>query len=251
MMLVQPGQFIMGSEGKEAYDNEQPEHLVAITQPFYIGIYPVTQAIWKTVLKGHNPSYFKGDRRPIERVSWTDIVTGGQDRAVPIAFLEALKKDFPIPKTANIPSNFQFRLPTEAEWEYAAKGGHLAEQKDLIHRQAAQVYTHYAGSDKLKEVAWFGTNSHRETKEVGQKRPNELGLYDMAGNVWEWVYDWHDENYYATSTRKNPQGPSEGEKRVMRGGAWSREAGVMRSAYRGWIEPWVPVYSRGFRCSES
>jgi len=253
MVLVESGTFIMGNE--EGYSFEKPEHLVKITTPIYIGMYPVTQAVWKAVMGAdHNPSRFVGDQRPVEQVSWHDIVEGGQDEGVPEAFLYRLNENF----ASKIPG-YQFRLPTEAEWEYAAKGGHKtvlsAEQVQsfLTTNQptAADLYMTYARSDQLKEVGWYDKNSHKETKPVGKLKPNELGLYDMSGNVWEWCQDWYDGDFYEKCKKqgivKDPVNDEGGQYRVARGGSWILGAGHCRVSDRINWYPTARGGSIGFR----
>ena len=254
MALVQPGTFIMGSEEEEAFDWEKPEHLVRLTRPYYIGLYPITQAIWKALMQGHKPARFKGDDRPVERVSWLDIVEGGQDEEIPEAFLTCLNRHCPHPSAPDLLHDFRFRLPTEAEWEYAAKGGHLTALSAVEidnPPKAAQRYSLYAGSDKLKEVGWHSLNSHSETKAVGLKQPNELGLYDMSGNVFEWCADWYDSNYYTACAKKglmeNPTGPENGSDRVYRGGGWGLVPRDCRSTFRGYWYPSLRSDYVGFR----
>ena len=254
MVRVRPGVFVMGSEGEGAYSYEKPEHLVRITQDYYIGVYPVTQAVWKAVTDGHNPSYFQGDDRPVEQVSWQDIVEGGQDDRVTTAFLNQLNQNF----ASKIP-DYQFRLPTEAEWEYAAKGGHKTalspEQVQSFLKtnepKAAELYTAYSGSDQLKEVGWYDKNSHRETKAVGKRQPNKLGLHDMSGNVYEWCQDWYNSDFYTKCKEQgvvqDPLNVEEARFRVLRGGSWFLPPRLCRVSCRdGW--PPADRFSRlGFR----
>ncbi len=253
MILVEPGVFVMGDNQSE-YDDEKPEHLVEITRPFYMGKYPVTQAVWRAVMQNHNPSGFVGDHRPVEQVSWQDIVEGGQDDSVPEAFLDRLNRVFP----SQMPG-YHFRLPTEAEWEYAAKGGHKtalsSEQIQLFLKNsqatAANLYTTFAGSDQLKEVGWYSQNSHRETKHVEQKQPNELGLFDMSGNVEEWCLDWNDDGFYAKCKEQgvvqDPLNAKEGRHRVARGGSWFYGAVNCRVSYRHHWDPPLRYDNIGFR----
>ena len=256
MILVEPGVFIMGDNQSE-YDDEKPEHLVEITQPFYIGGYPVTQAVWKAVMQEHNPSQFVGGCRPVEQVSWQDIVEGGQDDKVPEGFLPRLNAQYPLGDGAL--SDFAFRLPTEAEWEYAAKGGHETAlssehiQSFLKNSQptAANLYTTFAGSDQLKEVGWYSQNSHSETKHVEQRQPNELGLYDMSGNVEEWCLDWDDTDFYAKCKEQgvvqDPLNVEVGLLRVLRGGSWINGAAYCRVSYRFSWNPTYRIAYLGFR----
>ena len=183
LVLVEGGSFNMGSDN---YDDEGPIHEVRLSS-YHISKYPVTQAQWQAVM-GNNPSHFKGDSRPVEQVSWEDCQ----------AFIKKL----------NQLTNKCYRLPTEAEWEYAACGGNKS-----------RGYT-YSGSNNLDEVGWYDENSGDKTHAVGQKKPNELGLYDMSGNVYEWCNDWYGGDYYGQSPTSNPQGPSSGSDRVCRGGSW-------------------------------
>ncbi|MCB0839227.1 MAG: SUMF1/EgtB/PvdO family nonheme iron enzyme, partial [Bacteroidetes bacterium] len=177
MIYVEGGSFIMGGTDEEAEDREKPIHKVSLGS-FYLGQYPVTQALWEIVMKT-NPSEFEGETNPVETVSWEDSQI----------FLQKL----------NQLTGKSYRLPTEAEWEFAARGGIQSEG-----------YL-YSGSDKLKEAGWYGGNSNGQTQPVGQKLSNELGLFDMSGNVYEWCQDWYGENYYQHCADqelvKNPQGP--------------------------------------------
>ncbi len=197
MVFVPGGSFQMGSDDGE--DDEKPVHTVQLDD-FYIGKYEVTQKQWREVM-GENPSKFQGcDDCPVENVSWNDVQE----------FIQKL----------NAQTGQNYRLPTEAEWEYAARGG-----------QKTQGYQ-YAGSNNIDEVAWYRENSDSKTHPVGQKRPNELGLYDMSGNVYEWCSDWYGSDYYASSPEFNPPGPASGSYRVHRGGSWYDYSVYCRVAYR-------------------
>ena len=195
MVDVNGGIFNMGAtaeQGNNVYNNERPIHEVTLSS-FSIGRYEVTQEEWEAVMD-INRSIFKGAKQPVQMVSWDDCQ-------------EFIRK-------LNAMTNMSFRLPTEAEWEFAARGGNKSRGFK------------YSGSDNLDDVAWFKENSRDKgeqspdygTHSVGQKRPNELGLYDMCGNVWEWCSDWFGD--YSPSPQTNPQGPSSGSLRVFRGGSW-------------------------------
>ena len=199
MVKVEAGSFNMGAtpEMENPYDSEIPVHRVTLTNNYYIGKYEVTQALWQAVM-GSNPSYFKGDDLPVEKVSWDDC----QD------FISKL----------NAMTGKRFRLPSEAEWEYAARGG-----------KKSRGYQ-YSGSNTLGDVAWYYGNSGPKTHAVGTKQPNELGIYDMTGNVWEWCQDWVGS--YSSSPQTNPTGAASGSLRVNRGGSWDISARFCRSSYR-------------------
>ena len=204
MIHVKGGTFMMGGtpeQGEDAFDDEFPVHEVKLSD-FSIGEMQVTQELWEAVM-GSNPSKFKGEKLPVENVSWNDCQK----------FIRKL----------NEITKRNFRLPTEAEWEYAARGGNKS-----------QGYK-YAGSNTLGDVAWYSANSENKTHEVGQKKPNELGLYDMSGNVWEWCNDWYDD--YSSSSQNNPQGPSSGSYRVYRGGSWRSSARSCRVSIRDYFTP--------------
>ena len=204
MVYVEGSTFTMGAtseQGSDAESDEKPAHQVTLSS-FSIGKYEVTQEEWQAVM-GDNPSSFKGSKRPVERVSWNDCQ-------------EFIRK-------LNTMTGKHFRLPTEAEWEYAARGGN----KSIGYK--------YAGSDNLDRVAWYDKNSGSKTHDVGQKSPNELGLYDMSGNVWEWCADWYGS--YSSNSQTNPSGSSSGSRRVDRGGSWGFGAGRCRVSYRGSYAP--------------
>ena len=241
-VLVPAGEFDMGTpspscpkddpftEKNEYQDcrssvssDELPQHGVTISEAFYLGKYEVTQAQWYEVM-GTNPSEFKsekvgGDSRnhPVENVSWNDVQS----------FIRKLNEK---------EGTTVYRLPTEAEWEYAARAGQSYE---------------YSGSSDVGSVAWYDGNSGNKTHRVGQKRANAWGLYDMSGNVWEWVQDWYDDDYYASSPSTDPRGPSSGSYRVYRGGSWRYDAWFVRVAFRFNLFPGFRYYSLGFRLVRS
>ncbi len=213
MIDVIGGTFTMGSpqNEKDRKDNEC-QHKVTLTD-FQIGKYPVTQKQWIDIM-GSNPSDFKGcDTCPVESVSWNDIQN----------FIEKLNKK----------TGMTYRLPTEEEWEYAAKGG--KESRGYI----------YAGSDNLDDVAWFSKNSNGKTHAVGEKLPNELGIHDMSGNVWEWCQDWYKSYPGCSGT------DSTGVFRVYRGGSWNVNACYCRASYRYLNEPHYRADYLGFRLAAS
>jgi len=216
MIFVKGGTFSMGSNDGEA--NEKPIHEVYVDD-FYIGKYVVTQKHWKEIM-GNNPSRFKGDNLPVEYISWNDLQQ----------FIKKINQ-----KTVK-----HYRLPTEAEWEYAARGG-----KETIHES---FQTKYAGSNNIDNVAWYGyEKSGKKTQPVGTKQPNELGIYDMSGNVWEWCSDWYDKYYYSNSRQNNPQGHNSGKYRILRGGSWSYNPYYCRVAKRGGNYPVAANNGAGFR----
>lgn len=202
MVFVEGGTFTMGAtseQGDDAYEDEYPTHRVTLSD-YYIGETEVTQALWKAIM-GSNPSYFRGDNLPVECVSYNDVKE----------FITKLNQ-----KTGKT-----FRLPTEAEWEYAARGG-----------KKSKGYK-YAGSNNIDDVAWYEGNSNNKTHPVKTKRSNELGIYDMSGNVYEWCSDWY--GAYSSSSQTNPTGPSLGSGRVNRGGSWLSNAWRCRASYHHYI----------------
>jgi formylglycine-generating enzyme required for sulfatase activity len=212
MIWVPGGKFVMGTNKGNA--NEKPEHAVQV-KSFYISKYEVTQEQWEMVM-GTNPSYFKNCTDcPVENVSWVDANK----------FVNAL----------NQLTGKHYRLPTEAEWEYAARGGN--EQGGFT----------YSGSNVIDDVAWHYNNSRKKTHPVGQKMPNEAGLYDMTGNVSEWCSDWYDETYYTHAPQSDPKGPADGNWHVLRGGSWFAFDIESRNCYRNYPSADYRLYTIGFR----
>lgn len=245
MIWVAGGSFDMGSNSSDAYSNEQPVHRVTL-DGYWIGKYEVTQAQYKTIM-GANPSMWKGDTFPVEKVNWNDCRE----------FIREINS-----RTGSL--GITFSLPTEAQWEYAARGG------------AKSRGYKYSGSDDLDDVAWYISNSgdkylsnsimeglakaskweeyrakrdesHCKTHIVGQKQFNELGLYDMSGNVWEWCADWYDSKYYSKSPKRNPENSTLASVRVLRGGSWFSHSRHCRSAYRYGYGPDGRGRRSGFR----
>lgn len=233
MVWVPAGSFMMGFDSGQ--DNERPAHQVSIANGFYIGKYEVTQAQWSSLM-GNNPSQFKGESLPVEMVSWDDALAF-------IALLNARN------------DGFTYRLPTEAEWEYACRGGTTGD---------------YAGN--IEDMAWYGNNSGKarldvaeiyrtdsspylrlmknggRTHAVGRKLPNSFGLYDMHGNVAEWCQDWYHDSYDSAPSDGSAWAAGGDEHyRIVRGGSWFYLAEVTRSAYRFWVEPSRRVNYIGFR----
>jgi sulfatase modifying factor 1 len=212
---VKGGCYQMGDIFGDGEADEKPVHEVCV-RDFYLGKYEVTQGQWKKVM-GTNPSNFKGgDEYPVETVSYTDA-------------REFIRK-------LNQMSGKSYRLPTEAEWEYAARSGGKREK-----------WAGTSNESDLFDFAWFSSNSENKTHPVGQKGPNGLGLYDMTGNVWEWVNDWYDKDYYKSSPKENPQGPRSEESKVFRGGSWRGDPGDERASNRGRSDPTARDISFGFR----
>jgi formylglycine-generating enzyme required for sulfatase activity len=215
-VAVPAGEFVMGcsADDGECGVDEKPAHRVAITKGFEIGRHEVTQAVWQAVM-GANPSTMKGPDRPVEQVSWNDVHE----------FLAALngRRD-----------GYHYRLPTEAEWEYAARAGSAG-----------------AFHGSLDAIAWYGTTSGGQTHPVGQKQPNAWGLHDMHGNVWEWCHDWYQADYYRTlgqAPALDPRGPASGQQRVLRGGSWFKFLWFLRVSSRFSFRPSGRFPHVGFRC---
>ena len=242
-----PGSFVHVEGG--IFERGNPKHQVKLGE-FWIAKYPVTQAEYMKVTDKPNPSHFRlSENIPVEQVSWLDAV----------AYCNQLNKQYGFPKTYDKKGNLLdaegkptqsiaqvhgFRLPTEAEWEYAARGGNQS------------LGYEYSGGNELKGLAWYKENSDGKAHPVGQKKPNELGLHDMSGNVWEWCGDWHDEKYYEVCQGKgmeeDPSGPASGSSRVLRGGSWFNFEGYCRTAFRNHsnpdsLNPGSRDFSYGFR----
>ncbi|MCH5329250.1 MAG: formylglycine-generating enzyme family protein [Coprobacter sp.] len=215
MVDVEGGVFMMGSNDDDADDDEKPEHSVEI-KSFRIGRYEVTQKLWNKVMHNRNPSEFKGDNRPVECVSWYDVQL----------FIRRLNKI----------TGHSYRLPTEAEWEYAAKGGNKS-------------HGYKFSGGKPEKTAWFIENSDSTTHDVGQLKPNELGIYDMSGNVHEWCSDLYDSLSYQRSA-PGPQNLSDAELRIYRGGSWGSSRPYLRTANRNKHMARLRHYCLGFRLAE-
>ena len=213
MVPVEGGTFTMGVTSEQGGYAGDKAHQVTLSD-YYIGQTEVTQALWKAVM-GSNPSFFKGDNLPVECVSWDDCQV----------FIQKL----------NQLTGKQFRLPTEAEWEYAARGG-----------RKSRGYK-YAGGNNIGSVAWYDGNSGKETHAVATKQANELGIYDMSGNVWEWCSDWYGD--YTSSSQSDPQGPSSGSRRVLRGGGCYNNARYCRVSYRSYGTLGYRINGLGLRLS--
>ena len=220
MIDVKGGTFYMGAQKDDptetnydasAYQIESPVHQVSISS-YAIGKFEVTQAQWNAAM-GNNPSNIQGENLPVENVTWEEVQ----------AFISIL----------NEKSGLNYRLPTEAEWEFAAKGGNKSEEFD------------YSGNSVLSACGWYYSNSEATTHEVGSKIPNELGIYDMSGNVREWCNDWF--GYYYSSMEDNPQGAYDGNMKVNRGGSWTTPAVNCRNTYRHTDYPYEKALDLGFR----
>ncbi|MCR5820686.1 MAG: formylglycine-generating enzyme family protein [Bacteroidaceae bacterium] len=214
MVFVEGGTFTMGAaknQLKDAESDEKHPHQVTLSD-YYICKYEVTQELWMLVMET-NPSHFKGAHKPVENITWDDAQV----------FIKKL----------NELTGLQFRMPTEAEWEYAARGGKLSKGYK------------YAGSNSINEVAWYNGNSGNSTHDVGEKAPNELGLFDMSGNVYEWCQDWKAP--YPSAAQTNPVGAEEGTNRVNRGGRWCGSSRACRTSDRSMSSPDYHFYHLGMR----
>jgi len=222
LRLVPAGDFLMGSPGTESVrENQETQHRVSIAKPFYMGVTEVTQEQYQKVM-GKNPSEFKGPQNPVEQVSWADAVE----------FCRKLSA-MPAEKTAG----HVYRLPTEAEWEYACRSG------------TTTAYSFGDDASRLGDYGWFEGNSDSSTHPVGEKKPNVWGLYDMQGNVVEWCQDRYGK--YPSGSATDPTGATSGSFRVVRGGSWDYDARFCRSAARGRLTPVFRIYHLGFRVLRS
>lgn len=219
-IFVKGGCYQMGDTFGDGDSDEKPVHEVCVSD-FYMGKYEVTQGQWRQVM-GNNPSSNTncGDNCPVEEVTWTDVQE----------FIEKLNRN----------SGKRYHLPTEAQWEYAARSVGKKEK-----------WSGTSSESELGNYAWYSVNAGIRTHPVGQKQPNGLGLYDMTGNVWEWCSDWYGEKYYGESPRDNPGGPSSGSYRVLRGGSFSYEPRIIRAASRFKNIPDDHTSSKGFRVALS
>ncbi len=227
-VLIPAGEFMIGSDDRDAGSDEQPVHKVTISQPFYLGKYEVTQGEWANLM-GENPSYITGDSNlPVEQVSWDNVQE----------FIQKLNAQEGVT---------HYRLPTEAEWEYTARAG-------------TTTVFHYGDTLDSTQANFDGNSPYRgaskgpyleRTTAVGHYQANAFGLYDMHGNVWEWVQDWYDEEYYKSSPARDPQGPASGASRVVRGGRWGFVAQFCRAAFRGGFAPAIRDGGLGFRLARS
>jgi formylglycine-generating enzyme required for sulfatase activity len=260
-VTLSSGIFDMGcTPGQSScHSDESPVHSVTLTNNFWMGETEVTQGQWSSVLPGSpNPSGFlscpedsTGATCPVETVNWYEALAFAND----LSIFENLPECYTLTGCTNTPgddmecssvsiNNFSgsvydcegYRLPTEAEWEYAARAG-----TDLL----------YAGSNTIDDVAWYNSNSGNTTHAVATKAANAWGLYDMSGNVWEWTWDRYDSGYYSSSPSADPEGPSSGSVRVIRGGSWDYPASSARVAYRNGNHPFYRVNNIGFRLSRT
>ena len=219
LVLIPAGEFLMGSpdSDSEASSNEKPQHRVRITKPFYLGVYEVMQAQYQKVV-GNNPSQFKGESLPVETVSWEDAV----------AFCKRLSE-----VAEERAAGHTYRLPTEAEWEYACRAG------------STSKYSFGDSEAELEKYAWYVKNSDSTMHPVGGKQANGWGLYDMDGNVCEWCQDWYGP--YTAGAANDPSGSGAASRRVLRGGGWRDYGGDCGSAYRSGLGPGYRLQSDGFR----
>jgi len=218
---VPAGVFFMGAqEYEDGSSKENPRHKVPLSQDFYLGKFEVTQKQWEAVVGPVNPSNFRSPNRPVDEVSWNNVQ----------AFIKKLNEMEGGGKQL-------YRLPTEAEWEYAARAG----------SNTIYSYGDDPGGKSLNQYAWYEQNSGKQTHPVGTRIANAWGFYDMHGNVAEWVQDYYDKQYYSRSPARDPKGPATGRKRVVRGGSWINQLYSCRTAARGYYSADYTDSDFGFR----
>jgi len=236
LILIPLSTFEMGDMAGAGSSDERPVHTVTLTRDYYMGKYEVAQGEYVAVV-GSNPSYFTGnDRLPVEHLTWYEMVRYANALSVREGYATCYDNDGNVIGGEGNPYACEgYRLPMEAEWEYAARAG---------------TTTQYSFGDAESErgnYGWYYGNTSSRTHPVGEKLPNPWGLYDVHGNVWEWVYDWYGSSYYGGSPTSDPRGPSTGSFRVMRGGSWFFNAYYQRSANRHSYTPTNRNFSIGFR----
>ena len=241
MSFISAGTFTMGCTTAQQADgncvsNESPVHSVTLTHDFYMGETEVTQAEYLAIM-GTNPSHYAGSDRPVESITWHEVAEYANALSVVDGLTECFTCINGTCTTLNSPYICDgYRLPTEAEWEYAARAG-----TDYV----------YAGSNTVGDVAWVLSNASSKTHPVAQKLPNDWSLYDMSGNIWEWTWDWFDSNYYSTSPTSDPEGATSGSYRVFRGGCWSNDASYARVTHRDDDTPSYHDKNLGFRLTKT
>jgi formylglycine-generating enzyme required for sulfatase activity len=232
MIYIAPGTFKMGSPADEAgREDSEKQHEVTLTKDYYLGKYVVTQELWEAVT-GANPSKWKGTNLPVEKVSWADAM----DFCKKLTEMER--------KSGRLPENWKYTLPTEAQWEFACRADTTTALNNGKNLDCTDKDCR-GESSNLAEVAWYDKNSDRKTHPVGLKKPNNYGLYDMHGNIWEWCFDWYAD--YPDNSAIDPLGPDKGTAHVRRGGSWGYYAKGCRSAARASYSPNYRLGSLGFR----
>ncbi len=239
MVELPPGRFWMGSERDFT---EQPIHQVELTRPLLVMVTEVPQWLWSAVM-GYNPSWFRGDSLPVENVTWWEAVEFCNRLSLRHGLQPCYRWQGDTLLWDRLANGY--RLPTEAEWEYACRAGTVTDT------YAGDLQQPWGGCESeeplLDDIAWYCRNSDARTHPVARKRPNAFGLYDMLGNVSEWVWDWYESTAYQQHSTTDPEGPPSGERRCVRGGSWQHGAFLVRSAARGALSPWHHSPAVGFR----